>query len=251
MRTDENGAELSARSMAENIAAWKRRNAVIGFIAIPAAILISVSLGRVTAPILVALILVNAALAGVHRLSLYDDSRNGYVRALRVLAVLSVAGVFGMGALLFGFRRTRALYGAKKALYVHGVNDYDLEAKLLPAELPEYCVDYSLTTKGTAVAQDYHADLYLVFRTDRETLAKYDAKMETLPGAEKMKSGLTEDSRSSVPDCPASLPVHVFHALDPSLKKGLDNAIIYIIHDKAYEKGCMLDYDSGLAVFWE
>lgn len=50
--------------------------------------------------------------------------------------------------------------------------------------------------------------------------------------------------------CPEELPRHVFDRLQSEHIHDFEKAIIYTTASSYYNKGCMFDYDSGLAVFW-
>jgi len=172
---------------------------------------------------------------------------------LRITAIIIfISGILAPITLL-NFKHTKLMYPVKRFCYNYGVHNIE---NFLPESMPEKCDDYLFITKGSMVAQDYHADAYLIFHTDKNTLKKYEEHFNSVDDAERHTAHMPNQEEKQFPDeykillkCPDELPRHVFWELQPEHIHDFQNSIIYIV-PSYYNKGCMLDYDSGLAVFW-
>ncbi|MDE5583866.1 MAG: hypothetical protein K2J08_09190 [Ruminococcus sp.] len=172
------------------------------------------------------------------------------VIVLRVTAII----IFALGILapitLMNFKHTKLMYPVKRFCYAYGVytnfNNY-----ILPESMPKKCDDYLFFTQGSFPAQDYHPSAYLAFHTDSETLKKYEEHFNSVENAECHTAHMPEENQftGELMKCPEELPTHVFQRLEPEHIHDFEKAIIYKV-PSYYGKGCMLDYDSGLAVFW-
>lgn len=172
---------------------------------------------------------------------------------LRTTAII----IFMLGLLapvvLLNFKHTKSMYPIKRFCYNYGV--YQIE-NFLPDNMPEKCDDYLFITKGSVPAQDYHADAYLIFHTDKNTLKNYENHFDSMNDAERQTVHMPNQEEKQIPDeykillkCPEELPRYVFWELQSEHIHDFEKAIIYTV-PSYYGKGCMLDYDSGLAVFW-
>lgn len=155
--------------------------------------------------------------------------------------------------ILVNFKKTKILYSVKRFCYSYGVHGITNNT-VLPSSLPEKCDDYMFITKGSFPAQDYHASAYLVFHTDSETLKEYENHFDSLYNAELKTAHMPDKEKYISYDdlwlkCPEELPQDVFGRLEPEHIHDFKNSIIYTV-PTYYSKGCMLDYKSGLAVFW-
>ncbi|MDE6665878.1 MAG: hypothetical protein K2K14_06795 [Ruminococcus sp.] len=152
------------------------------------------------------------------------------------------------------FRNTKLIYPLKRFCYGYGVYATNFNNDILPLSLPKKCDDYMFITQGSFAAQDYHPSAYLAFHTDIETLNKYAEHFSSLDDAELKTTHMPDKEKYVAYDdswlkCPEELPQHVFQRLEPEHIHDFEKAIIYTV-SAYYNKGCMLDYDSGLAVFW-
>lgn len=172
---------------------------------------------------------------------------------LRTTAII----IFVLGLLapvvLLNFKHTKSMYPIKRFCYSYG-NYGVIDNNILPSFLPKKCDDYMFITQGSFPAQDYHPSAYLAFHTDSETLKKYENHFDSLNNAELKVTHMPDKEKSMGGDdswskCPEELSRHVFWTLQPEHIHDFKNAIIYTV-PSYYGKGCMLDYDSGLAVFW-
>ncbi|WP_207646959.1 hypothetical protein [Ruminococcus albus] len=134
------------------------------------------------------------------------------------------------------------MYNIKRLDYTYGVFGKNAEyyKKLLPEKLPDECEDYSFVTKGSILAQDYHASSCLMFRTDEETIKDYAEYYSSLSDEVIVKK---EDETED----------YSFYSfldkakIDDSLLGEFDNAKIYRINGNDPE-GALLDRDSGYVV---
>lgn len=172
---------------------------------------------------------------------------------LRTTAIIIFVSGLLAPVVLMNFKHTKSMYPLKRFCYNYGV--YRIE-NFLPDSMPEKCDDYLFITKGSVPAQDYHADAYLIFHTDRNTLKNYENHFDSMNDAERQTVHMPNQEEKQFPDeyeillkCPEELPRHVFWTLQSEHIHDFKNAIIYIV-PAYYNKGCMLDYNSGLAVFW-
>lgn len=175
------------------------------------------------------------------------------VIGLRITAIIIFVSGILAPIIVFNFKNTKLMYPLKRFCYGYGVFSTDFNNDILPLSLPEKCDDYLFITKGSVPAQDYHACAYLIFHTDKNTLKKYEEHFNSVDNAERHMAHMPDkedkwysDENKIFLKCPEELPQDVFQSLEPEHIHNFENAVIYI----HYSKGCMLDYDSGLAVFW-
>lgn len=175
---------------------------------------------------------------------------------LRSIALLATAVYVMLPFSLFLFEQKKAMYPLKCFVYTHGVNSWELEHHLLPDELPEVCEDYLLITQPQGIAQDYYPSLYLAYHTDEQTLRAYEQRLdseligkryENVPHDPEELEGLNEEDLWRM-NCPQELPGHVYYRLH--ITDNLDNAVIYVVNANRYDKGCLLNFETGLVVFW-
>ena len=172
------------------------------------------------------------------------------VIVLRVTAII----IFALGILapitLMNFQHTKLMYPVKRFCYGYGVYSERFNKDILPESMPEKCDDYLFITQGSVPAQNYHADAYLIFHTDKGTLKKYEEHFNSVDNAERHTAHMPDkENNGSWLKCPEELPTYVFQRLEPEHIHDFEKAIIYTV--PVYRnKGCMLDYESGLAVFW-
>lgn len=174
---------------------------------------------------------------------------------LRTTAIIIFVSGLLAPVILLNFKHTKLMYPVKRFCYSYGV--YGIaDNTILPSGLPEKCENYMFITQGDTLAQDYHPSAYLAFYTDSGTLKKYENHFDSMNDTERQTTHMPNQKEKQIPDeykillkCPEELPRHVFWTLQPEHIHDFKNAIIYIV-PAYYNKGCMIDYDSGLAVFW-
>lgn len=207
---------------------------------------------------------VNIALVIIYEINKKYGHMEIIVIILRVTAIVIFALSILAPLTLINFRHTKLVYPIKRFCYGYGVYAENFNNDILPESLPKKCDDYMFFTQGSIPAQDYHASAYLAFHTDTAALKIYENHYNSLNNAERHTATFETyevyDSHAAAEhnlkqtqeqknQCPKELPQHVFQRLESEHIYDFSNAVIYII-PSYYNKGCMLDYDSGLAVFW-
>lgn len=193
---------------------------------------------------------VNLALALIYKKYLLYGRFKKTVIVLRSIAVAVLALLILTPIILLNFTETKFIYPVKRICYYAGFDNY-----ILPPFLPKQCDDYMFITQADIPAQDYHASAYLAFHTDTETLRKYEEYFSSLDNAVLTEINLPDPDTYDLYENPqlvkrpGALPQHVFERLKLEHIHDFKNAVLYIVPDY-YNKGCMLDYDSGLVVFW-
>ena len=197
---------------------------------------------------------VNFVLTLIYRVYKKDGRFRKAVIILRSVAVtILLLGILAPLTLM-NFRNTKLMYPVKRFCYGYGVYSTNFNNNILPSFLPKKCDDYMFITQGSFPAQDYHPSAYLAFHTNTETLKKYEEHFSSLNDAELKITHMPDKEKYVAYDDswlkrPEELPQHVFQRLEPEHIHNFAMAIIYIV-PAYYNKGCMLDYNSGLAVFW-
>lgn len=154
------------------------------------------------------------------------------------------------------FEHNEHFYSAKKFLYAHGVYIGDSHIdEMLPKHLPDECRGYKFKTQVGSIAQDYHPSVYLMFYTDSDTIAEYESLLKEFPNCVRSDETGEYDYGKSFGKYvyPKDFPAHAFAWLDDTHKEeflDMRNAVVYSKTDTYYGRGCLLDHDSGLVVFW-
>lgn len=172
---------------------------------------------------------------------------------LRTTAIIIFVSGLLAPVMLMKFDKNKIVYPVKRFCYSYG-NYGVIDNNILPSFLPKKCDDYMFITQGSFPAQDYHPSAYLAFHTDSGTLKKYENHFDSLNNAELKVTHMPDKEDYMNNDdlrlkCPEELPMHVFQRLKTEHIHDFEKAIIYTV-PAYYGKGCMLDYNSGLAVFW-
>lgn len=106
------------------------------------------------------------------------------VIVLRSVAVTVLVLAVLAPVMLMKFDKNKIVYPVKRFCYSYG-NYGVIDNNILPSFLPKKCDDYLFITKGSVPAQDYHADAYLIFHTDRNTLKNYENHFDSMNDAER------------------------------------------------------------------
>ncbi len=169
---------------------------------------------------------------------------------LRTIAIIIFLSGILAPLTLMNFKHTKLMYPLKRFCYAYGVYT-NFNNDILPESMPKKCDDYLFFTQGSFPAQDYHPSAYLAFHTDTETLKKYEEHFNSVENVERhtAEEQFPKEYDEALPKYPEELPRHVFDRLEPEHIHNFEKAIIYKV-PSYYGKGCMLDYESGLAVFW-
>lgn len=197
-------------------------------------------------------IIVNLVLALSYGIYKNHNRCRTAVIVLRAVSITILVLAVLAPMIMMKFQNNKFIYPVKRFCYNYG-NYSMVKNNILPSGLPEKCDDYLFITQGSFPAQDYHPSAYLIFHTDSETLSEYENHFDSLYNAERKVTHMPDkkdyDDDDSRLKCPKELPQHVFYRLEPEHIHNFEDSIIYTVHSY-YGKGCMLDYKSGLAVFW-
>lgn len=181
----------------------------------------------------------------------------------RTVAIAITAVIVLSPLAIIKFKDVPSAYPLKRIVYTYGVGNTERCRQIYPKTLPDNCEDYVFITQGSIGGPDYYPTGYLIFHTDSDTLRKYEENISSLGIAERFentpkdpKDYYDEDDDDEYKEmmyiqmnCPEMLPRHVYDRFRYSISDNLDNAVVYRINDN-HSRGCMFNYESGLAVFW-
>lgn len=189
----------------------------------------------------------------------YRDTGKGKkaLTGVRVAFIAMCALLVSLPFVGASFEHSKLLYIPKKCIYTVGVFSASLDiGEMLPKHLPSDCREYKLKTQLNAPAQDYHPSLYLMFYTDKATMEQYEKNFNALSNVTEVSAECKKREFYSLDNTtfyyPKNFPDHAFSWLDDVHRKDfvdMPNAKLYIA-GTYYTKGCLLDYDSGLVVYW-
>ncbi len=199
--------------------------------------------------LLLIVIVANLLLGIVYRIYSRTNKLQSLLLPMRVIAVASVI-LFYLPVFVMGNRTQKCLYPVKRYIYTEGVSGY---GEVLPKALPKQCEGYFFITQMAFIAQDYHPSSYLAFYTDTATMQMYadsfgGTKTETYRFEELDEETQQKYADSKYPNCPIEIPGHVISRIKPA--EDLHGAVIYTRQDTYYDRGLILDYDSGYVIFW-
>lgn len=191
--------------------------------------------------------------SGICRIALWT-ARIAFVLTVALYAFIPFVGM--------SFEHIKIFYVPKKLIYTYGVYSppYTI-TEMLPKHLPDECRGYKFKTELGSIAQDYHPSVYLMFYTDRDTIAEYEEFFSGLPDCEKsdeigsrMRQVVKDGKYSYITYVqPEAFPNHAFTWLDDIHKEeflDMRNAVVYRKTKGYYGRGCLLDHDSGLVIYW-
>ncbi len=195
-----------------------------------------------------------------------------HVIICRVIAITLTVIICGLPMIMVFFNRTKPFYHLKQAVYSCGFsNIFELRTREFPDFLPKECEDYYFRIKPHAPfpeAPDTFASVS--FYTDEETIEKYEREFAE-KGYEKANSDKTfEDimiekqiNLSEISEMDSrwltktyikekGVPYYIVNFTEE--EKILDlshDVIVYDFKSKlGFTSGCLLDYDSGIVIFW-
>ena len=195
-----------------------------------------------------------------------------HVIICRVIAVTLTLIIFGSPTMILFFNRTKPFYHLKQAVYSCGLSNIsELRTREFPDFLPKECEDYYFIIKPHAPfpeAPDTFASVS--FYTDEETIEKYEREFAG-KGYEKANSDKTfEDimiekqiNLSEISEMDSrwltktyirekGVPQYIVNFTEEEKLFNLSrDAIVYNFRSRlGFTSGCLLDYDSGLVIFW-
>ena len=197
-----------------------------------------------------------------------------HVNICRVIAVTLTLIIFGSPLMVIFFNRTKPFYHLKQAVYSCGYRSViEQRTKEFPDFLPLECEDYYFRIKAPAPFPEA-TDTYacVSFYTDEQTIKKYEQEFaekgyETVNDDKTFEdimlekgvdiSELTDycDDMEWVVDTylrEKGTPYYVSFSVNDEKKQDLTHdVIVYNFRSKlGFTSGCLLDYESGIVIFW-
>ncbi len=194
-----------------------------------------------------------------------------HVIICRVIAIILTVIICGSPIIMVFFNRTKPFYHLKQAVYSCGVRSmYDRYTRAFPDFLPRECEDYYFKVMPSVPAPEHRAFAYLSFYTDEETMEKYEREFaekgyETVNSDKSFEDIMTEkkinlseisemDSRwvTEAYISGKGVPYYIVNFTeDEKLINLSHDVIVYDFRSRlGFTSGCLLDYDSGLVIFW-
>lgn len=195
-----------------------------------------------------------------------------HVNICRIIAIALTVIICGSPIMMVGFNRTKPFYHLKQAVYSCGLsNVFELRTREFPDFLPRKCEDYYFIIKPHAPFPEAPNTFASVsFYTDEETIEKYEREFAG-KGYEKANSDKTfedimienEINLSEISEMDSrwltktyikekGVPQYIVNFTEE--EKILDlshDVIVYkFINRPNFKSGCLLDYDSGIVIFW-
>ncbi len=234
---------------------WVILNVLVILYSIPIGGMMMIYACGITFPMLLPLSALHLVLVWLYRRYREKQKGKNALYIIRTITALFSLVFFLIPYSLCLFKDAPSAYPLKREVYYYGACSSDYCHTLLPKSLPEICTDYKCITQGQMVAQDYHPSLYLMFRTTPEVLEQYTAKAEALglkktevPDAETVRDSYFEEYQIEyLPEYPGELPGHVLTRLKP--EDSLYSSVKYTSSDY-YDKGMIVQYETGLVIFW-
>jgi hypothetical protein len=233
-----------------------------------------ISFNLIAFTLIVPFIVANAFLIDYFKKSKINFYYKKHVNVCRVIAVTLTLIIFGSPLMVIFFNRTKPFYHLKQAVYYCGFSNIsELRTREFPDFLPKECEDYYFIIKPHAPfpeAPDTFASVS--FYTDEETIEKYEREFAG-KGYEKANSDKTfEDIMlengvdiSELTDYCDDMewlvdtylrekgtPYYVSFSVNDEKKQDLTHdVIVYDFRSKlGFTSGCLLDYESGIVIFW-
>lgn len=195
-----------------------------------------------------------------------------HVTICRVIAVILTVILCGSPIMMIFFKRTKPFYHLKQAVYSCGLSNIsELRTREFPDFLPKECEDYYFIIKPHAPfpeAPDTFASVS--FYTDEETIEKYEREFAG-KGYEKANSDKTfedimiekEINLSEISEMDSrwltktyirekGVPHYIVNFTEEEKIFDLSHdVIVYKFRNRpGFTSGCLLDYESGIVIFW-
>lgn len=209
------------------------------------ALFLMMATNAISFPFFPVIIIWNLVLGYIYRIVRTFDKYWKPFRILQILTIVVTTIFFMIPLSLSWFRDSPSMYAYKKYLYSKGVYGDPAHCDpFFPEELPEVCEDYQIITQGSALAQDYHAGIYLTFRTDHATIQAYQNRIEALDHSGKFID-------SSDPEFEKAFGYSGYARQKLHLEQDFSDSLVYILHTSYYySQGCLLDEKTGTVIFW-
>ncbi|MBR5514030.1 MAG: hypothetical protein IKV85_08630 [Ruminococcus sp.] len=197
-----------------------------------------------------------------------------HVNICRIIAIILTLIIFGSPLMVMFFNRTKPFYHLKQAVYSCGYRSMSKQrTRAFPDFLPRECEDYYFRIKAPAPFPEA-TDTYacVSFYTDEETIKKYEQEFaekgyETINDDKTFESIMLEkninpselteyfDDMTSAADIylrGKGAPYFISMSVnDEKLLNLSHDVVVYNFRSKlGFTSGCLLDYESGIVIFW-
>ncbi len=197
-----------------------------------------------------------------------------HVIICRVIAITLTVIICGSPIMMIFFNRTKPFYHLKQAVYSCGLRSISQQrTREFPDFLPLECEDYYFRIKPPAPFPEA-TDTYacVSFYTDEETMKKYEREFaekgyETVNDDKTFEDIMLEknidtsdltayfDDMTLVTDMylrGKGVPYYISMSVnDEKLLNLSHDVVVYNFRSKlGFTSGCLLDYDSGIVIFW-
>lgn len=194
-----------------------------------------------------------------------------HVIICRVIAITLTVIICGSPIMMIFFNRTKPFYHLKQAVYSCGVrNMYEHHTEAFPDFLPSECDDYYFKVMPPFPAPEHRSFAKLSFYTDKETIEKYerefaekgyetvndDKTFEDIMLEKKINlSETTEEDTRWITEAyirEKGVPYYIVPFTEEEKLLDLSHdVIVYNFRSKlGFTSGCLLDYNSGIVIFW-
>ena len=249
-------------------------NLIMFFVLAFTGLLNLMSFNLIAFTLIVPFIIANAFLIDYYKKYKINFYYKKHVNICRVIAVTLTLIIFGSPLMVIFFNRTKPFYHLKQAVYSCGYRSViEQRTKEFPDFLPLECEDYYFRIKAPAPFPEA-TDTYacVSFYTDEETIKKYEQEFaekgyETVNDDKTFEdimlekgvdiSELTDycDDMEWVVDTylrEKGTPYYVSFSVNDEKKQDLTHdVIVYNFRSKlGFTSGCLLDYESGIVIFW-
>lgn len=247
-------------------------NLVMFFVLAFTGLLNLMSFNMIAFTLIVPFIVANAFLIDYFKKSKINFYYKKHVNICRVIAITLTVIICGSPIIMVFFNRTKPFYHLKQAVYSCGLrNICEWRTREFPDFLPWECEDYYFRIKAPAPFPEA-TDTYacVSFYTDEETIEKYEREFAG-KGYEKINSDKTfedimienEINLSEISEMDSrwltktyikekGVPQYIVNFTEEEKILNLShNVIVYKFRNRPdFKSGCLLDYDSGIVIFW-
>lgn len=249
-------------------------NLIMFFVLAFTGLLNLMSFNLIAFTLIVPFIVANAFLIDYFKKSKINFYYKKHVNICRVIAVTLTLIIFGSPLMVLFFNRTKPFYHLKQAVYSCGYRSViEQRTKEFPDFLPLECEDYYFRIKAPAPFPEA-TDTYacVSFYTDEETMKKYEQEFaekgyETVNDDKTFEDIMLEigvDISELTEYCydmewvvdtylrEKGTPYYVSFSVNDEKKQDLTHdVIVYDFRSKlGFTSGCLLDYNSGIVIFW-
>ncbi len=224
--------------------------------------------------LIIPFILANAILYNYYEKYKQNLYYKKHVIICRIIAVTLTLIIFGSPFMVMFFNRTKPFYHLKQAVYSCGYRSViEQRTREFPDFLPWECKDYYFRIKAPAPFPEATNTYACVsFYTDEETMKKYEREFaekgyETVNDNKTFEDIMLEKNIDTT-DLPAyfddmtlvtdmylrgkGAPYYISMSVnDEKLLNLSHDVVVYDFRSKlGFTSGCLLDYNSGLVIFW-